>query len=421
MMQRYRHGLPLILMLAAMLVGSRPARAQTAPDARWNDWLGCWSLVADGARAAIPAEDAATGAGRARARVNRSARVCVTRAQAGVELQTSVADQPVLSQTVIADGRDHPIAEAGCTGTQRAQWSADGLRLFSKAELSCGAEPTRAVSGLALIGTDGQWIDAQAVTIAGRESVRVRRFRPAEDRARSTPPAAAARLSIDAITEASGVVSPAVIEAALLETNTRFRLSSKVLRDLDRAGVADSVTDLMVALSYPGAFAIRPTAPVDRLAPLPLGADFLDASFEYSWMYGPLYSNYWGSPYFFSPFGYSYLRLYPQYAIGGGLLPGGIFPAEVGGGVPSNRLPENGKAVNGQGYTRVYPRERGSATESGGGGDGRAGSTSSSRGTVSPRGYTAGDASSGGSSSSGSSSGGSSGGDGGGGRSAVPR
>jgi hypothetical protein len=83
--------------------------------------------------------------------------------------------------------------------------------------------------------------------------------------------------------------------------------------DLDKAGVDDRVIDLMVALSFPRSFAIRPSGPDDRLTPFPPlypGADFIDAAYDYPYLYGPYYSNYYYSPYFFSPFGYSYLRYY---------------------------------------------------------------------------------------------------------------
>jgi hypothetical protein len=337
-----------------------------------------------------------------------------------------VGDQQVMTQMIIADGRDHAISDGGCTGTQRAQWSADGLRLFSRAQVTCDAQAPRTVSGLALMGPDAQWVDVQAVTVEGRDSVRVRRFRPAADRVRvrTAPLAAAVRLRAEHIKEASALVGPRALEAALIETGARFDLSSKTLLDLNKAGVADSVTDLMVALSYPQAFDVRSTGPDDRLAPPPpLFPDFIDASFENPFFYSPYYSNYYYSPYFFSPFGYSSLRLYPQFA-GPGVL---IIPGEGGGGgLPGNGLPENGKAVNGLGYTRVYPRDRASAAE--GSGEATPRSNGSSRGSVTPRGYTAGDASSGssssssgGSSSSGSSGGSSGGSSDGGGRSAVPR
>ncbi len=421
-----RTGLAVVLVF---MLAAAAASAQTATDPRWTEWMGCWELVADGSTTRMPpAEEAAAGAGPIRPGASRDARVCVAPSHGGAELRTMVGDQQVLTQTIVADGQDHAISDTGCTGTQRAQWSADGLRLFSRAQVTCDAQAPRTVTGLALMGADAQWIDVQAVTVEGRDSVRVRRFRPVAERARTAPRAAAVGLRIEHIKEASGLVAPRALEAALIETGARFPLSSKILLDLNKAGVADSVTDLMVALSYPQSFAVRSTGPDDRLAPPPpLYPDFFDASFEspffYSpFFYNPYYSNYYYSPYFFSPFGYSYLRLYPQFG-----APGvAIIPGDGGGGLPGNGLPENGRAVDGLGYTRVYPRDR--ATGSEGGGEATPRSGSSSRGSASPRGYTAGESSGGSSSSSGggSSSGGSSGGSSagssdGGGRTAVPR
>ena len=429
------------LALALVLTVATSAGAQT-PDRRWNDWLGCWTLVADGNVARLPpAEDAAGGiTGPVRPGGSRDARVCVATNQGGADLRTFVGEQQVLSQTIIADGADHPVADGGCAGTQRARWSSDGLRLFTRAQVACEGQPSRTVTGLALIAPDGQWVDVQAVTIGDTDSVRVRRFRPAAERARAGVPAAAVRLQIEDVKEASSQVSPRAIEAALMETSARFPLSSRVLVDLDKAGVDDRVIDLMVALSYPGSFAVRPSGPDDRLTPFPPlypGADFIDASYDYPYFFGPgygsYYSNYYYSPYFFSPFGYSYLRYYPQYfAPGVAVIPGG---GDFGSG-DDHRPPENGRAINGLGYTRVDRRgAESSAPDGGGGSTSRSGA--SSGGTVSRRGYTSGDSgssspapsSSGGSSSSGSSSSGSSGGGSsssgssgdGGGRTAVPR
>ena len=212
--------------------------------------------------------------------------------QGGAELRTFVGEQQVLSQTIIADGADHRVADGGCTGTQRAQWSADGLRLFTRAQVTCEGQPPRTVTGLALIAPDGEWVDVQAVTIGGTDSVRVRRFRPSAERAQAGVPAAAVRLQIEHVKEASTHVSPRAIEAALMETSARFPLSSRVLVDLDKAGVDDRVIDLMVALSYPRSFAVRPSGPDDRLTPFPPlypgGADFVDASYDYPYFFGPV-------------------------------------------------------------------------------------------------------------------------------------
>ena len=426
-----------ILSIGLLIAGLTAANASAqTPDRHWNDWMGCWDLVADGNVARLPpAEDAAGGVtGPIRPGGSRSARVCVSPSQGGAELRTFVGGEPVLTQTIIADGVDHPVSDSGCTGTQRARWSEDGLRLFTRAQVTCEKQPARTVTGLALMSPDGDWVDVQAVTVGNTDSVRVRRYRAPRDRRQKGVPAAAVRLQIDHVKEAGKYVSPRAIEAALMETSARFPLSSRALVDLDKSGVDDRVIDLMVALSYPSKFAIRPSGPDDRLTPLPPpflgGADFLDAGYDYPYYYGPFYSNYYYSPYFFSPFGYSYLRYYGG---GGGFYTPVIVPGDFGGGgggAPNGRPPENGRVVNGKGYTLVDRRGDVASSDGGAGGGGTSTrSSGSTRGTVSPRGYTGGDASSGATSSSsgggstssggGSSSGGSSGGDGG--RTAVPR
>ena len=58
------------------------------------------------------------------------------------------------------------------------------------------------------------------------------------------------------VKEASAKVTPLVLQAALVETAARFRLTGRTMIDLDRAGVADEVTDLMVALTYPDRFTV---------------------------------------------------------------------------------------------------------------------------------------------------------------------
>jgi len=425
----------LALAFTVLVASATPSLAQT-PDLRWTDWMGCWELVADGNVARLPpAEDAAGGVtGPVRPGGSRSARVCVSPNQGGAQLRTFVGGEPVLSQTIIADGIDHPVSDGGCTGTQRARWSEDGRRLFTRAQVSCENQPPRTVTGLALMAPNGEWVDVQAVTIGGTDSVRVRRYRPPVERAQKGVPGAAVRLQIEHVKEATKYVSSRAIEAALMETSSRFPLSSKALVDLDKAGVDDRVIDLMVALSFPRSFAIRPSGPDDRLTPFPpflTGADYIDASYPYSPLYGPYYSNYYYSPYFFSPFGYSYLRYYGGY---GGFAPVAVIvPGEIeSGGGGSGRPPENGRAVKGFGYTQVDRRDS-SAASAALGGDGGSSSARSggSRGAASPRGYTAGDSGGGSSSSSGgggsSSSGGSSAGSssgssgGDGGRTAVPK
>jgi hypothetical protein len=309
----------------------------------------------------------------------------------------------------VADGKDRPITEDGCMGTQRADWSADGLRLFTRAELTCkGDAGTRRVSGLAMLGPDGKWTDVQSVDVAGRESFRVRHYRRAANGVTPVLAIAATALTLDDVKEASAKVSPRALEAALVETRASFTLSSKRLLDLQAAGVPASVVDLMVALSYPDRFVIEKSAAVDR-AFIPIIDDPLSPGWgfgpDFFGFYSPLYGAF--SPYYYSPFAYRYGGFSPYYYGGGYFIDGG---GGGGGGNVNDRPSGQGRVVDGQGYTRVRPREPAVAVTSGGG-------------------STAGSSGGGGSSSGGGSSGGggvstsgfSSGGGGDGGRTAQPR
>ena len=408
----------------ALLLLAVPAHAQNAPDARWNRWTGCWELVMENSREGAPDPATATRAPRSQPRDPSRPQVCVEASPAGgATFTTKIGTQTPIVQTVIADGMDRPVNEDSCTGTQRAEWSADGLRLYARAELTCkGEQGTRRVSGLAMLGSDGKWTDVQSVDIGGRESFRVRQYRRADDTRTATGIRATA-LTLDDVKEASAKVSPRALEAALVETRASFNLTSKRLLELQAAGVPASVVDLMVALSYPDRFVVERTAPVDYAR-----APMIDDPFMLGWAFGyPIWSDVYGlysplygafSPYYYSPFAYPYYRGYNPYYYGyyGGYYtvdPGG---GGGGGGVIPDQPSGRGRVVDGQGYTRVRPRDSEPVTTRNGGGS----TASSSGGGGGSSSSSSGGASSGGSSASpaGFSNGG--GGDGGG-RTAQPR
>jgi hypothetical protein len=408
----------------ALLLLVAPANAQTTGDSRWRGWTGCWDLVTENAREGTPGPTAGRRDQRTAPPDPVRPQVCVqTTENGGAIFSTRVGTQTPIVQTVIPDGKDRPITEEGCTGTQRAEWSADGLRLFARAEMTCKTDQgLRRVSGLALLGANGRWTDVQSVDVSGRESFRVRQYRRAVDSPAPTPPIAAKVLTLEDVIEASAKVSPRALEAALVETRASFDLTSKHLLELDAAGVPASVVDLIVALSYPDRFVIERTASVDRAHSPIIDDPFVSGwGFGYSpwhdYYYSPFYGPY--SPYYYSPFAYPY---YPVYYGGGGLIVdgggggGGNFPQQ-----PSGR----GRVVDGQGYTRVTPRgaepampvTSGSTASLGGGSTTSSSSGGSSGGgSVSSQGFSSGGSSSGSSS---GSSGGSGGGDGG--RTAQPR
>jgi hypothetical protein len=403
----------------ALLLLAVPAYAQNTTDPRWNRWTGCWQLVTENSREGAPSPSTAGRAPRSQPRDPDRPQVCVEASpNGGATFTTRVGTQTPIVQTVVADGTDRPVTEDGCSGTQRAEWSGDGLRLYARAELTCKSDQgTRRVSGLAMLGPDGRWTDVQSVDVGGRESFRVRHYRRADD-SRPVSGITATALTLDDVKEASAKVSPRALEAALVETRASFNLSSRRLLDLQAAGVPASVVDLMVALSYPDRFVIERSAAVDR-AYVPIIDDpftTLGWGFGPAWPYGfysPLYGAF--SPYYYSPFAYPYYGGYNPFYYGGG----GVYvvdPGGGGGGVVTDRPSGQGRVVDGQGYTRVRPRESepaaasrggGSTASSSGGGGASSSSGSSGGGSASPAGFSSG--------------GGGGGGSDGGGRTAQPR
>ena len=407
-----------ILLLPTVSAAQSTARHPSEP--KWNAWLGCWELVLEDARESATRKPAA----RRPLSQSRDARpqVCVQPASTGATFSTRVAGQSAIEQTIVADATDRPITDADCRGTQRAEFSRDGRRLFSRADLACSDDKgNRRVSGFAILGANGTWTDIQAVDISGQQTVRVRSYRRVDEVAQLGPGLShASPLTLDDLKEASSRVSPAALEAALVETGSTFDLSGKDLIALQDAGVSERVTDLVIALSYPERFVVERRARDDR-AP---SAAMIDDPFLLGWAFGypawsdvygfysPLYGRY--SPYFYSPFAYEYLRWYDPRYFGGSFV---VIGDGIGGGGGSDqpRASGSGRVVDGLGYTRVRPREAettqnppsASITPPSAGG----GSSSSGGGSVSTQGFSSGSS---------GSSGGSSSGDGGG-RTAQPR
>ena len=196
-------------------------------------------------------------------------------------------------------------------------------------------------------------------------------------------------------------MSPPALEAALIELHPRFDLDRDTLIRLDAAGVAGSVLDVMIALTYPDRFVVdRPgSAPVVSYTG-PISRSY---GFDPFWYgldgFGPYY------PYYYSPFGYAgwgrYYGYTPySYYRGDTFL---IAPGRAGDARARDRSP--GRVVNDRGYTRVRPRDsggdapasgdrsRGSTRSSSGGSSGSSSggaSGSSGGGTMTPQGATGG-------------------------------
>ena len=117
----------------ALVLSAVPAFAQAESDERWTPWLGCWDLVLENARDGSPSIESARELPRSSATDPIRPRVCVERAPGGgATFRTTIGTQNAIAQTLVADGSDHPVTEADCQGTQRAEWSRGSLRAWRR-------------------------------------------------------------------------------------------------------------------------------------------------------------------------------------------------------------------------------------------------------------------------------------------------
>lgn len=375
------------MAVGVLTTGLAFAQTPADLDPRWTPWLGCWRLVQQDVRDASPSSSIESFAELSTARSARSRRgadeilVCVlpTDAGVGVKMTTFAGGRSVLEQTVLADGIGHRIIESDCRGAQTSEWSRDQERLFTRAELECKSQPKRTVSGVTLL-TQGPsarsagaapgsptWLDIQAVDVNGDQQVRIRRYERTVDRPAEaaelpedvSPRAIAAaqtlsisRITIDDVIEAGSKIASQAVEAALVETTSRFNLDSRALIRLADNGVDRNVIDLMVALSFPERFRVdrstRSAAPVVSYGGSSLGV-FDPLSYGGYYPYG-VYDPYTYYYNYYSPFAYSYWGNYYYY------LPGGVSSViAVPGGTSGEASGGHGRVIQGHGYTQVTP------------------------------------------------------------------
>jgi hypothetical protein len=252
----------IALAAPASAQGTGTARA----DARWSAWLGCWT----------PADAATRLTGTPGGRI-----VCVVPAAgtSAVDIVTIAARQIVSREHLEATGAERKAERDGCTGWERARWSQDGRRIYLRSEFICADGAKRASSGLMAMSVTGEWLNVAGVTMGGNTGTRVLRHQAVDvttnvpqDVASALPgttrASAAARVAVASavanaeIIEASHELDAAVVEAWLSEAGQAFTANEKRLVALADAGVPDRVIDVVVALSYPRAFAIKPSVNV---------------------------------------------------------------------------------------------------------------------------------------------------------------
>ncbi len=388
-------GLAAGLALAAAFLGAAvPAGAQqqAQTDPRWQAWLGCWQPVSGPARVAGDTTSVPL--------------VCVVPSpgSAGVDVVAVSGGRIASRDLVEATGAHRDVAREGCTGWESADFSSDGSRVFLAAEYTCPGDIKRATSEIMAITPEGEWLDVRGATVKGLPAgVRALRYQPARPgtavpadlawavqgqgtMASSTArEAAGAPLAAGDVVEAVHHLDPAVVEAWLVEDGQGFDLSGGQLVLLKKEGVPGRVTDVMVALSYPGVFAFNVSNhQATRREPRPVG---VDGYYGHPPMYGLGYASPWGcyspyswdcyspygwgyySPYYYSPFGY--YSPYGTWAGYGWYPAGGVVVVPGGGG----QVARHGRMVIGRGYTggsatgtSGHPQSREAPRSSGSGG-----------------------------------------------------
>lgn len=369
-----------------------PSETQPAAGIGWQAWVGCWEPIESRAPgsaisdiATTPIEGTTTaGNTTPKAAPTASAAtqmMCVLPTIDGqtVEIATVIAGQIAERLTMTASGKQDERTLEGCTGWESATWADAAPRIYTRSRYTCAGDIERHSTGVLAMAPGGQWFDVQSVTVGGRTATRALRYRaarPANDpvelspeiaaalasgqtlSARTSRLAAAVPLTIADVIEAAQYLDTPTLEAWLVEQAQGFAVNADELLAMADANVPDDVIDLVVALSYPSAFAIdrAPHETGFNVAEAPQAqqpggpqnpADRYRDPFGYHFPSG--YYGYGSS--FYSPFGYS------PYGYGGygyGWYPGGrtvvIVREPAGDGDKSER--RRGQAVKGRGYTR---------------------------------------------------------------------
>lgn len=231
------------LILSVMAAG-------TPVDNGWLAWQGCWHVDQSSTEllCIVPADDAVR---------------LITVAEGQVQSETRLA----------ADGVARPFEKEGCRGTEQAQWSRDGQRVFLTTDMTCG-DTRRTVTGVMAMRSRADWVNVQAVTVADRTVTRVIQYTAANLRnvpdeiaeplrattlARETARhAASAYIDLEDVKEAVTRVADEAVTTWLTALNQPFDLNGRRLVALADAGVPSTVIDMLVAVSHPEHFAVQP-------------------------------------------------------------------------------------------------------------------------------------------------------------------
>jgi hypothetical protein len=388
-----------LALAAAVLLGSAAAAGaqQTqlaSADGRWTPWVGCWQASS---RDALTQELAP----------NKSLPVvCVVPApgNAAVDLVTFTGGTPNPPERVDANGTRRAVDREGCTGWETAQFSSDAKRIYLHSEHQCTGNRTRTSNGIMSVSPNGEWLDVQGVNVDAHSGVRVVHYGRVPVPASLSPDmktalegrqlatstaviAASDSVRIADVIDATKNVDPLVVQTWLAQRGQGFQMDAKRLTQLADAKVPANVIDVMVALSYPQAFAINLAQADGQVTPTGRPAQVADVEEDRG---GPIVYMNW-DPFYMNGYGYGYNRYGYGYGYGYGGYTGSWYGGQVVIVRPSGTVDTpretRGRMVRGSGYTR--PSSDGSSS-SGTPRSSTSGSGSSSSGGSSSKGSTSG-------------------------------
>lgn len=240
--------------LLALVLAAPGLQAQTEVDSRWLPWVGCWEVVGD-------------------ARSTDSEVICVEPVEGdptAVQLLSQV--ETAEPEQLWSDGAERVISQAGCEGTQRSYFSADGHRLYVNGTYVCDDGAVQQGRGVLSMISDDEWVDIRSLSQGDETVVMAQRYvqaTPAAIRAAgqvelTSPRTALARRlaasapDVETLQEIHSEVGPKGTMAWLMETQQALDLDADALVALADAGIEPEVIDMAIAVSYPDDFSLMP-------------------------------------------------------------------------------------------------------------------------------------------------------------------
>ena len=331
-------------------------------DSRWQAWLGCWT--ADSAR------------------TTAATTVCVTPVakSSAVDLVTVARGAIVTRERIEANGRPQPIDGNGCKGTESANWSTSGRRVYLRADFTCANGMPGSTTSLFAMTPTGEWLRVEKARAGGGMVVTVTRLRPTtlstalpeasaraiESQQRALLPARAlmaAPIVVDEIVDAVRNVDGDVVRAWLLTSQQRFDFDAAQIATLANAGVPSPILEAVGAQVEVAPVVVRVEQPVvvEQGPPEMTTMRVCPPNGCYDNRYSSYNGAEWGSP---PPPGYPYSSPYPY-----------AYPSAYPYSYPFTAFVPFGSFNNNRGKDRHHNNQRGHGFRDPRGNHGRPGQT----------------------------------------------